>query len=53
MAGCCEHGDKSSSSIKGGESCDEMSDCELPKKGSACGVGDLHPACPARLTRKK
>lgn len=51
MAGCCEH--KSSSSIKGGESCDEMSDCELLNKGRACGVSDLHPACPSRLTWKK
>jgi hypothetical protein len=34
VAGSCEHGNKPSGSIKGGEFLDFLSDCQLPKKDS-------------------
>jgi hypothetical protein len=35
VAGCCEHGNEPSGSIKGGEFVDQLSDCQLVKKDSA------------------
>jgi hypothetical protein len=34
-AGCCEHGNEPSGSIKCGEFLDQLSDCQLLKKNSA------------------
>jgi hypothetical protein len=31
VAGCCEHGNEPSGSIKGGELLDQLSDCQLLK----------------------
>jgi hypothetical protein len=35
VAGCCEHGNEPSGSIKGREFLDKLSDCQLLKKDSA------------------
>jgi hypothetical protein len=35
VAGCCEHGNEISDSIKGGEFLDQLSDYQLLKKDSA------------------
>jgi hypothetical protein len=35
VVGCCVHGDERSSSIKGGEFLDQLSDCQLLKKDCA------------------
>jgi hypothetical protein len=34
VAGCCEHGNEPSGSIKGGEFVDYLDDCQLLKKDS-------------------
>jgi hypothetical protein len=34
MAGCCEHGNKPSVSIKGGGFLDQLNDCQLLNKDS-------------------
>jgi len=35
VAGSCEHGNEISSSIKGGEFFDSLSNCQILRKGSA------------------